>query len=460
MNKQKKHITYYVHGMHCASCESLIEKTIKGKEGVVEVNASLKHKRVEIHFNDTARAVNINDINNDLKELGYTFSKDKPDVNTFSNIQKSRSLIIAAVVILIFIIIERNGALRSFSVSRESDLFSFFIFGLAAGISSCAALVGGLLLSLSKQWTDAYGGNKTKIHIPFIMFNLGRLLSFALLGGLLGILGSVLKFSIESTAVLTIFISLIMLILGLQMAGVHLANKITIRPPKSLVNNIVNGSSIKGKYVPFLIGGATFFIPCGFTLIAQTSALNTGDIYKSAAMMTAFSLGTLPALAVLSFTSIKLHTNTNLSVKFNYIVGILVVFFAIYTFNSQLNVLGAPSLNDLKKVFDSKQNYLSYIDNSQNDLNNKEFQVMQMEASEFEYYPKEIILKVGIPVKWEFYNRGAVGCANAVSARGLYSGIISLKRGMNVFEFTPKNTGTYKITCSMGMVEPVTVRVI
>ena len=117
-------------------------------------------------------------------------------------------------------------------------------------------------------------------------------------------------------------------------------------------------------------------------------------------------------------------------------------------------------MNDLKKVFDSKQNYLSYIDNSQNDLNNKEFQVMQMEASEFEYYPKEIILKVGIPVKWEFYNRGAVGCANAVSARGLYSGIISLKRGMNVFEFTPKNTGTYKITCSMGMVEPVTVRVI
>ena len=460
MSKTKDHITYYVQGMHCAACESLIEKAIKEKDGVSDVKASLKNKKVDVFLKDNSNPPDINEINNDLKDLGYTFAKEKPEIKPINKKQKSKSLVIAAFVILVFILIERSGSLRSFYVSGDSGLFSYFLFGLGAGISSCAALVGGLLLSLSRQWSEVYGGNRTKLHIPFIMFNIGRIISFALLGGLLGIIGGLLKFSIESTAVLTIAISLIMLILGLQMAGVHLANKVVFRTPKFLVNNIVNRSDIKGKYVPLFIGAATFFIPCGFTLIAQTNALNSGDFTKSSAMLTSFALGTLPALAVISFTSIKLHSNPILSVKFNYIVGILVIFFALYTFNSQLNVLGLPSINDAKKVFVT--NLSADIKKSDNtEISNiKEFQVMQMEASNFEYFPKEIILKAGIPVKWEFYNHGAVGCANAVSARGLYPKIISLKRGMNTFEFTPVNRGTYKITCSMGMVEPVTVKVI
>ena len=77
MSKTKNQLTYFVQGMHCAACESLIEKTIKGKEGISDVKASLKNKKVEIHLNDTSKTLNVNELNNDLKDFGYTLTKEK-----------------------------------------------------------------------------------------------------------------------------------------------------------------------------------------------------------------------------------------------------------------------------------------------------------------------------------------------------------------------------------------------
>jgi len=120
MSKTKDHITYYVQGMHCAACESLIEKAIKEKDGVSDVKASLKNKKIDVFLNDNSNSLNINEINNDLKYLGYTFTKEKPEIKPINKKQKSKSLVIAAFVILVFIIIERSGSLRSFYVSGDS----------------------------------------------------------------------------------------------------------------------------------------------------------------------------------------------------------------------------------------------------------------------------------------------------------------------------------------------------
>jgi sulfite exporter TauE/SafE len=68
-------------------------------------------------------------------------------------------------------------------------------------------------------------------------------------------------------------------------------------------------------------------------------------------MMTAFAIGTLPVLTVLSFTSLKFQKNSLYAGTFNLIVGLFVIGFGIYSINSQLNVLGAPSLNDISYSF-------------------------------------------------------------------------------------------------------------
>jgi hypothetical protein len=84
-------------------------------------------------------------------------------------------------------------------------------------------------------------------------------------------------------------------------------------------------------------------------------------------------------------------------------------------------------------------------------------QVMQMEARGFEYFPKTISIKAGLPTRFEITDNGSVGCARAVYPRGLYPDVILLEPGLNVVEFTAPAAGTYQISCSMWMVDPITV---
>ncbi len=451
-NKSKK--TYFINGMHCASCETIIETEISELNGIEKVTASLKNNCVTVVAKSKKHLPHINELNSKFKELGYTFSTEAPKNTTVSRGDFVKIILIVLVFVTLFSYIEKSPVLMSFSITNTSSLPVFFMFGLVAGLSSCAALVGGILLSLSKQWNDSYKADNK--YTPFILFNVGRLVSFAVLGGLLGLIGGALQISIGTTATVTLVVSLIMLLLGFQMLGVKFLNQFQLKLPKKFTKNISNTNNFSGKYMPFAAGVLTFFVPCGFTLIAQSTALVTGNFINSALMLLFFALGTLPILAIISFTSIKLHSNPKFSTKFNYFAGLLVVFFALYTLNSQLNVLGVTSLNDILKP-NSEKFEKSFLSNKKDE--SEEIQYIQMEASKFDYYPKEINLKAGVPVVWEFYNHGVYGCAQAAYVHGLYPNVIYLEQGMNVIKFTPEKKGTYKLSCTMGMVDPVTINV-
>jgi len=443
---------YFVKGMHCSTCEILIKQDIKNMDGINNVKVSLSKEQVFIHTQGSNSVPSAETLTELFGELGYSFHEQKVKEKALEKDDVYKVVGVALLFIVLFYLFEKSGVFMSMSLTSQSSLVSYFIFGLAAGVSSCAALVGGLLLSLSRKWNDLYGSNSKQSKKPFLYFNISRILAFALLGGVLGYLGSFFKVSITLAAAVTILISIIMLILGFQMAGVKWFNRFNFN---FLGNNkyLDKNSDIQGKYIPLAIGALTFFIPCGFTIIAQTNALNSGGFYLGMMQLTAFALGTLPILALISFTSIKFYSKPNFTKRFSLFSGVLIVFFALYTLNSQLNVLGLKSLSDFSLTRSNNGEVLKAISD------NIDYQVLQLEASGFEYYPKQITIKSGIKTKWEIYNSGARGCANAVYARGLYPEVIQLKPGMNSVEFIAPKPGTYKISCSMGMVPPVTVRV-
>jgi hypothetical protein len=161
--------------------------------------------------------------------------------------------------------------------------------------------------------------------------------------------------------------------------------------------------------------------------------------------MTFFALGTLPILTAISISSIKLNSRPHLTSWFNRVAGLLVLFFALYNFNAQLNVLGIPSLTDIGKA-----QAIAITAESVNGV-----QVIKMKASSSAYVPDRFTIKANIPVRWEIEDIGTSGCTNALMARGLFDGLFGLQPGMNVIEFTPKTIGTYKFSCSMGMVSGV-----
>ncbi len=454
-NKSKKYIqnTYYVEGMHCASCETLVSSEIEDIDSAYKVDASLKNSKVVIKSSKGIKLPTIEDLNRKFKDLDYTFhskqTEDKP-------LTQNEILLVLTVVTLVILFIkwsETSGLFINYSLNGTSSVITYFIFGIIAGLSSCAALVGGLLLSLSKSWIKAYNGNKKHIYKPFIMFNIGRLISYAFLGGILGLVGSIFTVTPSFNAFLIIIVSLLMLFLGLQMLGVKWALAIPIKTPKFISDKLDVSTTLKGKYMPLLIGAATFFIPCGFTLIAQTNALTSSSFTLGAVRMGAFALGTLPTLAVLSFTSVKLYSNKSFSRVFNYIVGAVVILFALYNFNSQLNVLGIPSINAILDPHVSNSEVKSATIQGN-------YQILNLSAKGFEYFPEKSQIKAVVPTKLVVNNEGVLGCAVAMYANGLHDDVIYLNKGENVVDIGSPKKGTYRISCSMGMVKPIVVKVI
>lgn len=461
--------TIYIQGMHCASCELLIEKYIIAQEGVTCVEASLQDSKVDIYF-EGKEELDLSLLNKEFEKMGYTFSKKRKNttepplfhiedgtltVNSekFGKIFKTGLII--AVVIIIFVAIDRLQLGKYINVNGGFSLGAYFTLGIVAGISSCAALVGGMLLSMSKQWNDMYIGQSQKQKsLPHAMFHIGRIISFALLGGLLALVGkSVTLNNPTISAIFIILISTIMFILALQMLEVKWPQKLKFSMPKSFTKNISNENKFVGRLMPFIMGAVTFFIPCGFTLIAQGIALTSGSFLLGSLIMLFFALGTFLPLLGISISGIKMNEKPKSTALFNQIAGILIIFFVFYNINGQLNVLGLPSLNDIKV----QPNQGQQEQTQKEDINGD--QTLNLTARGFQYIPNgSTTLKAGIETTLIVDNQGIQGCGVYMSGRGLFDGYITLKPGQNVVKFTPKK-GTYKITCSMGMVSPISITV-
>ncbi|MDH5532979.1 MAG: sulfite exporter TauE/SafE family protein [Candidatus Pacebacteria bacterium] len=462
MPKQNlKEKQYYVSGMHCASCELLIENELLEKKNIKSVEVSQKDDSVLIEF--TGKAPSVGKLNKMFEKDNYFFSNNKGEKRTteepyvkmgedgeiiwnFARIGKILpSLAIVVVIFGAFLKFSDSG-MAQLSVNAESSVFAFLIFGVIAGFSTCSALVGGIVLSMSKQWASLYTTKESLINKlePHILFNVGRVVAYALFGFLLGSLGNVFQVSLDFSAILMILVSILMFVMSLQMLGVSWAQKFSFTAPKFLTRSIANEKNFSGKYMPALMGAGTVFLPCGFTITTQGLALLSGDPIKGAMIMTAFVLGTTPILFFIGLSSLMFNQKPHITRMFSQVAGFLIIAFAIFNINSALNVLGLPNFSS---YFIATQNTEAGLADQKGNL-----QIIEMSASGLEYTPNYFQVKAGVPVEWRITDNGASGCTNAVIARDLFSGQIKLVPGQTVTkQFTATKPGKYRFSCWMGM---------
>jgi len=438
--------TFYVKGMHCASCELLIERKLKEIIGVSDVNVSLKTKALEISCDENQQfsARKLNRLFNDTE---YSFATEKPIENETSSL--TFTIVTAAVLLGVIFFASKIGLLNSVRITSESSLPLIFTFGLIAGFSSCAALIGGLVISLSEKWNEAYtryDSFSSKI-TPHLLFNSGRLISFALLGAVLGVIGSKFKLSGPFTVGLIVFVSVIMILLALQMLGVRALDGFKIALPKKLTSHAADDKKFSGAYAPFFTGFITFLLPCGFTLIAEGVAILAGSALRSSLIMLSFVLGTTIPLLLIGVFSVKLVNSKAASEKFLKVAGLVVIFFALYNINVQLGITArAFSGNNTTRS--------SVYTNAYESQSQSTAQVIKtIYTSANDISPSTFTVSVGKPVRFEVYSEdNGYGCMSTIMVRGLYNQPQLLRQGQTiVMEFTPTETGSYQITCAMGV---------
>ena len=210
-----------------------------------------------------------------------------------------------------------------------------FVIGLIASVSSCLAIVGGLVLSLSASSAKEGGTWRSQA-----LFHIGRLGGFFVLGGTVGLLGNSLHLGLTANVVLGGVVALVMLILGINLLDIfHFTKRLQLTLPARFSKHIVRGSRHDHYLAPLLVGIGTFFLPCGFTQSMQLYALSTGSFMQGALTMTVFALGTFPVLALLSFGTLNIAHKPWKGIFFK-IAGIIVIALALLNLANALATAG------------------------------------------------------------------------------------------------------------------------
>ncbi len=449
----EKRLTLNVQGMTCSSCEVLIERKLRKVPGVehVRVNRAREEARIE-----SSGDVRLADLQQALAGEKYTLTlKDgssSPGKGFILNDKERWAEVGSILVILLgaYILLKQLDLLpKGLGITDNMSYGFIFLVGLVAAASTCLAVAGGLLLAITNKWNEQYPNltGRQKFQ-PHLYFNIGRIVSYTFFGGLLGLAGSVFAFSSKVNGVIMIIASVLMIIMGLQLLQIFpWLNRFQFKMPKFLAHKVYDASSSAGtmpkKSSAFLFGGATFFLPCGFTQALQLYVLGKGDFATGALTMLAFSLGTLPALlsvgALSSFLKGKFHRN------FTTFSAVLVILLGVFNIPNGLSLTGASiSLGD-----DTSFPLAEQV----NIIGGK--QVISMKVDYLDYVPAQFTIVEGIPVEWHIDGTTAVGCAQVISVPSLGITEYLPKNQEKVITFTPPpGTTNIRFSCSMGMAGP------
>lgn len=335
MTTQTRKYIFHVHGMHCNACVLMTESELGDLPNVTHVTSSLKNHSIEVvgDFGDKTEVEIAEELTIPLKPHGYTVSVEKKqDIAKWGEFKTAVPVALGFAVL--FAVLQKMGIVNL--VSAGSVTYgTAFVIGIIASLSTCMAVVGGLVLSMSA--TFAKEGDTVR---PQLMFHGGRIVSFFVLGGVIGAIGSAFTLNTSAAFILSLLIGIVMLILGINLLDTfHWAKKLQPTMPKLIAKRAHGISKFNHILTPLLVGVGTFFLPCGFTQSMQLYTLTTGSFLTGGLTMLAFALGTLPVLAIISFSSFSIQKSSKAGIFFK-TAGLIVIMFALFNLINSLVVIG------------------------------------------------------------------------------------------------------------------------
>jgi len=446
--------TLQIEGMTCVGCENRIETKLRKTGGIISAKASYSTNTVRVTYHDDV--ISLREIKRAIESIDYKVkgNSNTPSVKGEKTISTKEKLIdiltIFVILYILYMIANKFGLLNVFNVFPEAKAgMSYgvlFVIGILTSVH-CVAMCGGINLSQCiPQKAENTGKGGINNFMPSILYNAGRVVSYTIIGGIVGALGSVVSFSGPAKGIVAIGASIFMVIMGINMLNIFPGlRRFNPRMPKIFARLIGKEKGVS-KNRPFYVGLLNGLMPCGPLQAMQLYALSTGDPIKGALSMLVFSLGTVPLMfglgALSSFLS-KQFTAKMMQVS---AVLVIVLGFAMFQTGMAVSGIQLPSFS-VSELFNfggsGSQGAVAVVENG--------VQTVTSEVYNGSYEP--IMVKVGVPVKWTIHvgDGQLTGCNYRFEIKAL--GIeYQLEEGDNVLEFTPTKTGKLSYNCWMGMI--------
>ncbi|HWR10448.1 MAG TPA: sulfite exporter TauE/SafE family protein [Rectinemataceae bacterium] len=431
--KSMKKATIFIVDMTCSSCEARVARTLADLDGVISARVSLKGGRAEIEYDD--RLTTIEAMKTAIEKSGYTVGAGGGASTT---IAVGIGLMLAA----LYMVASAAGLFNGLpTINASLGYGMLFVVGMLTSVH-CVAMCGGIALSQSVGAGIAGAeGNRKKL-MPGFLYNGGRVVSYTIIGGIVGALGAAFSFSPVLKGVISAAAGLFMILLGLKMLGLLSGlPRMSRIIPAPLGRAVGRFSSALGNRGPFAVGILNGLMPCGPLQTMQLYALGTGGFAAGALSMLIFSVGTVPLMLVFSLAAAFIPKRlVPAMVKAS---AVLVMFLGLMTLGraaslSGIAILDPPSLKTADGFVKA-----TVLDGAQT--------VLTDFGSSGYYLP--FTVQAGIPVKWtiKVAADGLNGCNNPITIPS-YGIRKKLAPGDNLIEFTPNKEGVIAYTCWMGMI--------
>ena len=328
--------------------------------------------------------------------------------------------------------------------------------GLVTSIH-CVAMCGPLVLTYAVK--GAGGGSFAKRMFPHFAYQGAKILSYMLVGLLLGSLGSLFDLG-GLRGWVTVFAGALMVVLGVQMTGKVPALKcLAIKPPKVFVKTL---SSLRKRAVadeasgrvsiatPITFGLLTGLMPCGPLMTAQVAAAGTGSAVNGALAMLGFGLGTAPLM--LGFGAVSGALTVTFKRRMMFVAAILVALLGLVMLNRGLNLVGSPvtaqsiqySIARTPSVDSPTDQYVTAADGVVE---------IPLVIENTKFAPRVVSIPADTPVRLVVDRREANACSDQIALPQL--GVLQnlAPNATTIVELPATKAGTYTLTCGMGMMD-------
>lgn len=488
MGAEAKNIQLHIAGMVCTNCQKIIAKELNGLNGIQYAKVSYRTGTADIIYDSTI--VTHKQIKGVIEKLGYSVSRQNPMMPA------ARAGSFLAIIILLFILLDRCGVLNLLVPSQLADntmgFGMLFLVGLATSVH-CIAMCGGINLSQCLPSGDGANQSRFAAFRPALLYNLGRVISYTVIGFLLGFIGMILGAGTDTGVSLLlqgavkIIAGILMVIMGLGMLGLFPnLRRLSIHMPKALGRRVGKAKSRTRR--PLIVGLLNGLMPCGPLQSMQIVALASGNPLTGALSMLLFSLGTAPLM--LGFGSLVSALGQKFARTVTTVGAVLVVVLGLAMLSQggnlsgllsfptllaaviALSVVGVVSLMPYKRkagktacvalsaciclvvfaVFVIWKPSAAAQTAGGNDIEIIDgVQVVHSTLGPGRY--PDITVQAGLPVRWiiDAPSGSINGCNNRIIIQA-YGIEHTFTTGENTIEFMPDRAGDISYSCWMGMI--------
>ena len=208
------------------------------------------------------------------------------------------------------------------------------------GSGHCIGMCGGIVAALSLSKEGQRGGL-----VFHLLYNLGRITTYTLIGLLVGRLGSAIAYTDVFSGVTKVILlgsDLFIIILGLGTAGLY--KKLDIMrldfpgPTRKITQAVTRIRELPPGVSALPLGLIMGFLPCGFLYAMAITAAQSASMEKGAFIMMMFGFGTAPSLFL--FGSAAHWLGVKVRTWMLRIAGIMVALMGCYNLFRHLKMIG------------------------------------------------------------------------------------------------------------------------